>query len=120
MINSFNNLLSLYNAIPYQKGAHMFRSLYLLIGETCFFKVLNKLADFYSDSTLSTSDLFNLVKVYLRNLEEDNICILDEDMFTGFWGDFVLERGFSKTKVERFEFTKGPTNGEGKVEIHFL
>ena len=103
LVPDTQNLLRYYNPVPYQRGAAFFRTLHLLIGNKSFRNILRKVTNFYSHHNISTSILHNLIKVMVRNFDEEDVCLLTEDLFEKFWNDSVLLPFYSAIQVTGFD-----------------
>lgn len=104
-----------YNPVPYEKGALMFSSLHKLVGDKTFRSVLRKITNFYSHHNISTSILYNLIRVCVRNVDEEELCMITEELFDKMWFDHVLLPFYSVIGVSRFEYL--PSEKSVKVEF---
>lgn len=104
IILNTSNLIKYYNPVPYQKGAAFFRNLCMLVGKKVFNSILKKVCNFYSHHNISTSILFNLVKVMIRNMDEDDVCMLEESDLEKYWFDNLLLPFYSCILVSGFSY----------------
>lgn len=104
IILNTNDLIKYYNPVPYQKGAAFFRSLSMLVGKKVFSSILKKVCNFYTHHNISTSILYNLVKVMIRNSDEDDICMLEESDLEKYWFDNLTLPFYSCIKISSFNY----------------
>ena len=114
LVPDTHDIQKYYNPVPYQKGAMFCRTLHLLIGNKSFRGILRKITNFYSHHNISTSILYNLIRVMIRNFDEEDVCLLNEDLFEKFWNDYVLLPFYSAIRLTRFEHLDN-----GELVVHF-